>query len=272
MARLFITTTFKTLVPQNENMNYELDATTLHRLRVAKSVAVLTGAGVSAESGVATFRDPDGLWAKFRPEELASMDGFLKNPNLVWEWYQARREIVERVQPNAGHRALAAMQTWYEERGARFTLITQNVDKLHERAGSRRTVELHGNIVENCCSRCKRPHEYRYADAPEVKEPPRCEYCGGMIRPAVVWFGEMLPPDALEEALEAAEHCDVFFSVGTSAEVYPAAGLPIEAKRAGAFFIEINPHETALSRFADMRLAAPSGEALPAIFDALRNE
>ena len=253
-------------------MKYEFSASILRRLREAKSVAALTGAGVSAESGVATFRDPDGLWAKFRPEELASMDGFLKNPNLVWEWYQARRDVIERVQPNAGHRALAEMQAWYEERGARFTLITQNVDKLHQRAGSRDVVELHGNIVENYCSRCKRPHEYRYAAAPEVKEPPRCDYCGGMIRPAVVWFGEILPADALEEAASAAETCEVFFSIGTSAEVYPAAGLPVEAKRAGAFFIEINPNETALSRYADVYIAAPSGEVLPALFDAVRRE
>ena len=249
---------------------YTFSDNLLQTLGEARKIAVLTGAGISAESGVATFRDPDGLWSKFRPEELASMDGFLKNPNLVWEWYQARREVIDRVKPNAGHTTLAEMQRWYEEREGRFTLITQNVDRLHQQAGSREVIELHGNIIDNYCSRCKKPHEYRYTTDPDVKEPPRCTYCGGMIRPAVVWFGEMLPPDALEAAQEAAETCEVFFSIGTSAEVYPAAGLPIEAKRAGALFIEVNPNPTAITRFADVSISAPSGEALPALFSALR--
>lgn len=248
-------------------MSYTFSDNLLKTLTEARKIAVLTGAGISAESGVATFRDPNGLWSKFRPEELASMDGFLKNPNLVWEWYEARREVVDSVKPNAGHTALVEMQKWYEERGGRFALITQNVDRLHQQAGSHDVIELHGNIIDNYCSRCKKPHEYRYtSSAPSVKEPPRCTYCGGMIRPAVVWFGEMLPPDALETAQEAAETCEVFFSIGTSAEVYPAAGLPIEAKRAGALFIEVNPNPTAITRFADVSISAPSGEALPALF------
>ncbi|MCS6807934.1 MAG: NAD-dependent deacylase [Bacteroidota bacterium] len=242
----------------------------LRALVEARAVAVLTGAGVSAESGVATFRDPNGLWAKFRPEELASMDGFLKNPALVWEWYQARREVIERVTPNPGHYALAAMQAWYAERGGALTLITQNVDRLHHRAGSTDVLELHGNIVENYCSRCTRPHDYRYSDNPDVKEPPRCSYCGGMIRPAVVWFGEMLPVNILAAAHHAAEHCDVFLSIGTSAEVYPAAGLPLEAKQHGALLVEINPHPTVLTRYADEVIAAPSGEALPQLFEQMR--
>lgn len=249
---------------------YTFSDNLIKTLSEARKIAVLTGAGISAESGVATFRDPNGLWAKFRPEELASMDGFLKNPTLVWEWYQARREVIDRVKPNPGHTTLAAMQSWYEERGGVFTLITQNVDRLHQQAGSRNVLELHGNIIENYCSRCKKPHEYRYAADPDVKEPPRCTYCGGMIRPAVVWFGEMLPVDALEAAQDATEECDVFFSIGTSAEVYPAAGLPIEAKRAGALFVEINPQATAITRYADVVIAAPSGEALPALFDKIR--
>jgi NAD-dependent deacetylase len=248
---------------------YSFSNDLLTTLREAQRVAVLTGAGISAESGVATFRDPDGLWAKFRPEELASMDGFLKNPTLVWEWYQARREVIDRVKPNPGHVALAQMQDFYEQRGASFTLITQNVDRLHQSAGSRSVLELHGNIIENYCSRCKEPHEYAYAANPAQKEPPRCSYCGGMIRPAVVWFGEMLPVDVLEAAAAAASACDVMFSIGTSAEVYPAAGLPLEAKRNGALFIEVNPNETALSRYADVKIAAPSGEALPVLFQAM---
>jgi NAD-dependent deacetylase len=241
----------------------------LETLRNAKRVAVLTGAGISAESGIATFRDPDGLWAKFRPEELASMDGFLKNPTLVWEWYQARREVIDRVKPNPGHYALVELQKYYEERGATFNLITQNVDRLHQAAGSRSVIELHGNIIENYCSRCKKPHEYVYATNPAQKEPPRCTYCGGMIRPAVVWFGEMLPVEALEAASDAASTCDVIFSIGTSAEVYPAAGLPVEAKRNGAMFIEVNPNDTAITRFADVKISAPSGEALPALLQAM---
>ena len=250
-------------------MSYIFSDNLLQTLIEARSIAVLTGAGISAESGVATFRDPNGLWAKFRPEELASMDGFLKNPNRVWEWYEARRDVIDRVQPNAGHTALVQMQDWCEQQGKRFTLITQNVDRLHQQAGSRDVIELHGNIIENYCSRCTKPHEYRHSAETAVKEPPRCTYCGGMIRPAVVWFGEMLPPLALEAAQEAAQTCNVFFSIGTSAEVYPAAGLPIEAKRAGALFIEVNPNQTAITRFADVSISAPSGEALPALFVAM---
>jgi NAD-dependent deacetylase len=251
---------------------YSFSDELLTTLRTAKRVAVLTGAGISAESGVATFRDPDGLWAKFRPEELASMDGFLKNPTLVWEWYQARREVIDRVKPNAGHEALVGMQKYYEQHGGTFTLITQNVDRLHQAAGSSSVIELHGNIIENYCSRCKQPHEYIYAANPTQNEPPRCTYCGGMIRPAVVWFGEMLPVDALEAASEAACGCDVMFSIGTSAEVYPAAGLPLEAKRNGALFIEVNPNDTALTRYADVKISAPSGEALPVLFAAMMRE
>jgi NAD-dependent deacetylase len=246
-------------------MNTQLLQTIAERLSTARSVAVLTGAGVSAESGVATFRDPDGLWSRFKPQELASMDGFLSNPNLVWQWYQARREVLERVQPNAGHHALAELQTLVEHRGGRFTLATQNVDRLHHRAGSRDVLELHGNIVENYCHRCHTPHEYVYADNPSQQEPPRCAACGGMIRPAVVWFGEMLPADTFAAAEQAAETCEVYFSIGTSAEVYPAAGLPLEAKRRGAFVVEINPHPTSITRFMDASIHAPSGEALPAI-------
>jgi NAD-dependent deacetylase len=254
----------------SNHAGYRFSNELLATLRNARRVSVLTGAGISAESGVATFRDPDGLWAKFRPEELASMDGFLKNPPLVWEWYQARREVIDRVKPNAGHETLVKMQNYYEQEGGTFTLITQNVDRLHQAAGSRSVIELHGNIIENYCSHCKQPHEYVYAVNPAQKEPPRCTYCGGMIRPAVVWFGEMLPVDALEAASEAACRCEVMFSIGTSAEVYPAAGLPLEAKRNGALFIEVNPNDTALTRYADVKISAPSGEALPALFQAIR--
>jgi NAD-dependent deacetylase len=252
-------------------MSYPFSPSLLSSLVNARSVAVLTGAGISSESGVATFRDPDGLWSKFRPEELASMDGFLNNPERVWQWYQSRREVIEHVRPNAGHDALVQMQDFYEKAGKEFTLITQNVDRLHQRAGSRAVLELHGNIVENYCVQCHIPHQYVFSNDPDVQEPPKCNVCGGMIRPAVVWFGEMLPQDILAQAEKAAEKSDVFFSIGTSAEVYPAAGLPLEAKRNGALFIEINPNQTAITRFADVSISAPSGEALPVLLAAMKN-
>jgi NAD-dependent deacetylase len=252
-------------------MSYTISESLCSTLAHAQNVAVLTGAGISAESGVATFRDPDGLWSKFRPEELASMDGFLKNPERVWQWYQSRRNVIEHVRPNAGHDALVQMQDFYEQAGAAFTLITQNVDRLHQNAGSCNVLELHGNIVENYCVKCHTPHEYSYTANPSADKPPLCTVCSGMIRPAVVWFGEMLPQDVLAKAEYAARTCDVFFSIGTSAEVYPAAGLPLEAKKAGALFIEVNPNVTAISRFADVHISAQSGEVLPFLLTAIKN-
>lgn len=229
----------------------------LKALAGAKYVAVLTGAGVSAESGVKTFRDPDGLWAKFNPMELASIDGFMSNPELVWEWYRHRVEIASNVKPNPGHKAIAEMETIFPK----FTLITQNVDRLHHRAGSKKVYELHGNIVENKCFECGEPF-HGNLDLPG-KQVPACEKCGGKIRPCVVWFGEMLPYDAITGGEAAAQECDVFFSVGTSAEVYPAANLPIVAKQAGAFVVEVNPNPTAISSYMDVCLHGPSGEVLP---------
>lgn len=220
-------------------------------------VVVLTGAGVSAESGIKTFRDPDGLWAKFNPTELASIEGFMANPQRVWEWYRYRREIVYRAQPNSGHYSIAKMEKLFSQ----FTLITQNVDRLHQKAGSTNVIELHGNIIENHCFDCGTP--YVGETDLENNEIPRCRACGGLVRPSVVWFGELLPADALKLAEESSEECDVFFSVGTSAEVYPAANLPLIAKYAGATVVEVNPNPTALSYYADFKLQAPSGEALP---------
>jgi len=236
----------------------------LKRLQNANHVAVLTGAGVSAESGISTFRDPDGLWSKFNPAELASMDGFMTNSELVWEWYQYRRNIIANVEPNAGHFALAEMEKYFDK----FTLITQNVDRLHQRAGSSNPIELHGNIIENHCIKCQKPftEQIDYTDKTVLK----CGYCGGNIRPSVVWFGEMLPPDALDEASEVAETCDVFFSIGTSAEVYPAASLPIYAMRSGAYVVEINPNHTAISNSIHLKIAEPSAYALPKILALLK--
>jgi NAD-dependent deacetylase len=217
------------------------------RLRDAERVAVLTGAGVSAESGVATFRDPDGLWARFSPQELASMDGFLANPERVREWYEYRLQVIDSVQPNVGHYALAKL----EEQVPHFTLITQNVDRLHQRAGSKNVLEVHGNLVENRCNTCwwiDDAHNHTLT----------CAQCGGMMRPNVVWFGENLPADVFKAAEDAARNCDVFLTIGTSAEVYPAAGLPYEARNFGAFVVEINPNRTEFTPYAHIALQLPS--------------
>ncbi len=236
----------------------------IEALAEANYVAVLTGAGISAESGIKTFRDPDGLWAKFNPMELASIDGFMSNPQRVWEWYQYRREIINKAQPNPGHYALVEFEKIFPQ----FTLITQNVDRLHQKAGSSNVIELHGNILENHCFSCKEPY-HGETDLPEGHIP-RCPICGGMIRPSVVWFGEALPIDALEQAEQAAMECDVFFSIGTSAEVYPAANLPYVAKRSGAILVEVNPNPTVLSPYVDYKISLSSAVGLPKIVEALK--
>jgi NAD-dependent deacetylase len=189
----------------------------------------------------------------------------MSNPDMVWAWYQHRREIVHNSKPNPGHYAIAKMQDMFPK----FTLITQNVDRLHQTAGSRSVIELHGNIIDNHCQSCKAPFIGK-TDLPNG-ELPRCPKCGGMIRPSVVWFGEMLPSAAIEAAGVAAEDCDVFFSVGTSAEVYPAANLPLIAKRRGAYLVEVNPNQTALSLYCDEKLAEPSGVALPELLKKFGN-
>ena len=233
------------------------------KLKKAKSVAVLTGAGVSAESGVATFRGEHGLWKKFRPEELANFDAFIRNPELVWEWYQYRRKLIHEVEPNPGHLALAKLEKVCDN----FTLITQNVDGLHYTAGNKNIVELHGNILRNRCIECNKMYTKMVLD--EEKEVPQCK-CGGLIRPDVVWFGEMLPMDAIAKANDAAYNCDFFFSIGTSAVVYPAAGLPSVAKENGAFVVEINPEPTPLTYIVDVSIQEKSGIALPEILEKMR--
>jgi NAD-dependent deacetylase len=221
-------------------------------------VAVLTGAGVSAESGVPTFRGTEGLWRKFKPEELANVDAFLNNPDLVWSWYQHRREIIRDVAPNPGHECLARLESKVSD----FTLITQNVDDLHRRAGSRNILELHGNIVRNKCIKCGMMIENLAEN--ESKDVPKCP-CGGLIRPDVVWFGEMLPRKVVMDAFSAAERSAVFFSIGTSGVVQPAASLPVTAKNAGAYLVEINIEPTVLTSFADEYFEGKSGEVLPYI-------
>ncbi len=233
-----------------------------NRLVHAERIAVLTGAGISAESGVPTFRDPDGLWARFRPEELASMDGFLANPERVWQWYQHRRHILESVQPNAAHFALARL----DDLVAEVTVITQNVDRLHHRAGSRRVLELHGNLVDNHCAACGTPYT---GEISEHQSPPRCPDCGGLIRPSVVWFGELLPADVLRAAEQAARQAEVMLVVGTSAEVYPAAALPWIAWECGATIIEINPSPTPLASIAHAVISQKAGTALPALVELI---
>lgn len=234
--------------------------TLVRRLAAARRVAVLTGAGVSAESGVPTFRDPGGLWQQMRPEELASMDAFLANPDLVHAWYAHRREVVQRVRPNPGHEALARLEQLVEGAGGTFLVATQNVDGLHQRAGSRRVVELHGSVERQYCIEC-------HAEA--AGETGVCAACGGRVRPGVVWFGEMLPADAWAAAEAAAVAADVFLSVGTSAVVYPAAGLPLMAARAGAYTAEVNPVRSDIAGAMDECVAGPAGVVLPALVAAV---
>ena len=228
-----------------------------HVLDTSTRVCVLTGAGVSAESGIATFRDPDGLWARFSPYELASMDGFLANPERVRDWYSYRRSIITSAEPNAGHAALAALEKVYSDN---FTLVTQNVDRLHQRAGSVRVLEVHGNIHENRCHDCG---EIR------IDDERTCQHCSGAMRPNVVWFGEDLPQDVFSAAEEASRICDVMLVVGTSADVWPAAGLPLTAKMAGAQIVEVNPNHTSLTPHANYVLSGTSAEILPQLYEAL---
>ncbi len=226
--------------------------------------AVLTGAGISAESGVPTFRGKEGLWGKFRPEELATMSAFMSNPKIVWEWYNWRRDLTAKVQPNPGHFALGEMEKAFEQ----FTLITQNVDGLHRQAGSENMLELHGNIHRNKCAECNAVVDGQTEIDPD--DIPSCAQCGGSIRPDVVWFGEMLEADIIDAAFEAAQQSELFFSVGTSALVQPAASLPVVAKRTGSTLVEINVERTPLSDLADFHFCGPSGEFLPRLMELFR--
>lgn len=228
------------------------------RLGRSRLVVVLTGAGVSAESGVPTFRGADGLWRRYRAEDLATPEAFARDPGLVWEWYDWRRQLIAGCRPNPGHAAVAAL----ERRVASFLLITQNVDGLHRAAGSRRVVELHGNLWRVRC-----PAEGVVAEnlaVPLHPLPPRCA-CGALLRPDVVWFGEALPAEAIRQARVAAESCDVMLVVGTSALVQPAASLPTIAKARGAYVVEVNLEPTALRPLADESHYGKAGEILPSL-------
>jgi NAD-dependent deacetylase len=240
-------------------MSADYDPRLVRALRAARRVGVLTGAGISAESGIPTFRDAQsGLWSRFRPEELATADAFRRNPQLVWDWYEWRRGLVAGAAPNAGHRALARLQGLVPA----LTLVTQNVDGLHQRAGSVDVIELHGNIHRSKCF----VEDTVVEAAPDAAErPPRCPRCGGPLRPDVVWFGEMLPPRALARAEGLARECDLFFSVGTSAAVFPAAQLPVTALRRGVTVVEVNRDATPLTRAATFSLLGAAGVILPVL-------
>jgi NAD-dependent deacetylase len=244
------------------NPIFEIPASAAYVIKNAEHIAILTGAGISAESGVPTFRGTNGIWSKFKPEELARMDAFLANPELVWEWYQHRRDILANVKPNPAHFALAE----WERKAPKFVIATQNVDGLHRIAGSKNVLELHGNIRINKCLRCS--HEWPDEDLSFEGKIPMCP-CGGMLRPGVVWFGEMLPQDVLEAAFLAAQKCDLFLTIGTSSVVYPAASLPEIAKESGAKVIEVNVEETPFTKWADYHFRGLAGAILPKIVDII---
>jgi NAD-dependent deacetylase len=220
-------------------------------------VVALTGAGISAESGVPTFRGEGGLWRSFRPEELATPGAFRRDPKLVWEWYDWRRGLIASCEPNAAHRALAEMEAELPD----FMLITQNVDGLHQSAGSRHALELHGNIWRTRCTGCGQVTEDYQVPLPQF--PPRCPECAALQRPDVVWFGELLSRDVLDAAWAAAERCSLMLVIGTSAVVQPAASLPVVALRNGARLVEVNPVDTPLSAHAHEVLRGPAAEVLP---------
>jgi len=237
----------------------------------ARRVVVLTGAGVSAESGIPTFRDrTEGIWAKYDPTKLATPEAFAADPVTVQKWYDWRRGIVAGCVPNPGHHAIRELEELMRARGGSFTLLTQNVDRLHHRAGSARVIELHGTIWEWRCVVCRR--EVTVGARPNAEYPARCakEGCRGLMRPCVVWFGEALPAEAMHMAEEALGACDVFLSVGTSAVVWPAAGFAATAKAHGAATIEVNRDPTPITGIVDHSIAGLSGEVLPAIVQRLK--
>ncbi len=236
-------------------------------LRRSRRVAVLTGAGISAESGVPTFRG-GGLWDKYRPEELATPQAFASDPLKVWQWYNWRRGLIAKAQPNEAHRILAR----WEKEGIfeDFLIITQNVDGLHQRAGSQRVIELHGNIWRLRCTSCGRVWTDLRESLPEL--PPRCQECGGLARPDVVWFGEPLPEQALERAFAAARSCQLFLVVGTSGVVQPAASLPFVAKESGAFVVEINPSTTPITSIADFYLQEKASQGMRKLNELLQDQ
>ncbi|MBF0183194.1 MAG: NAD-dependent deacylase [Magnetococcales bacterium] len=244
------------------------------RLQQCQRVVVFTGAGVSAESAIPTFRDAlTGLWSRFDPARLASPEGFLSDPDLVWGWYEWRRRKALLAEPNPAHLAIARLLPLVPE----LTLITQNVDNLHERAGNQHLLRLHGSLHQPRCFNCATPYPLPEGipDEPEGGRrltPPRCARCSGPIRPGVVWFGESLPETIWQQAEQATNQCDLLFSIGTSSLVWPAAQLPFQAKQHGATVVQINPNGTSLDPVADFNLHGPAGFILPQIVNALAEE
>lgn len=241
-------------------MNF--DHTFLDQLSKARRIVFFTGAGISAESGIPTFRGKDGIWNKLKPEELANFDAFIQNPKMVWEWYNHRKKIIHDSQPNAGHYAISEMQNLFDE----VTVVTQNIDNLHRRAGSKNVFELHGNIERNYCVNC---HTFFNEELDFSNGVPECK-CGGLIRPDVVWFGEYLPQDQFAGGENAAMNSDIFFVIGTSAVVYPAAGLVHEAKRSSSFIVEVNIEATEISSICDQSFFGEAGKILPEIVNEIK--
>lgn len=241
----------------------QIDKSLIDSLRESKSIVFFTGAGISSESGIPTFRGKDGIWNKLRPEELANFHAFIKNPEMVWEWYNHRKKIIHDARPNAAHLAIAEMQNHFKN----VTVVTQNIDNFHRRAGSNNIFELHGNIERNFCINCKKYYNEELNFSAGV---PKCN-CGGLIRPDVVWFGEYLPEDQFLGGEKAAINSDIFFVIGTSAVVYPAAGLVYTAKQSGATIVEVNIEETALSSIANHSFFGKAGEILPRILEEYKD-
>ena len=226
----------------------------------ASNIAVLSGAGISAESGIPTFRGEDGLWKNFRPEDLATPDAFSKDPKLVWEWYEWRRKLIKDSKPNPGHYALAD----FEQQVSDYTLITQNIDGLHQLAGSRNIVEMHGNLWQIRCTSCGNIEQN--FEVPFKELPPLCKNCNSLGRPNIVWFGEVIPMPIIDKSLMAIENCQVMLIIGTSGVVEPAASMGLIAKQTGKTVIEINLEPTPNSNFYDLSINGKSGEILPQIF------
>jgi len=239
----------------------EIPQSILRRLREARSVSVLTGAGVSAESGIPTFRGAGGIWEKYDYRKLATHQGFEEDPRLVWEWYQLRQIEIAKAKPNQAHTVIAEMERRYPT----FAVLTQNIDGMHKRGGSKHIVELHGNIWR---MRCERDGTSIELDAPVKDIPPLCQ-CGSILRPDVVWFGEQMPTVETEEASMIARQSEAMFVVGTSAVVYPAAVLPMLTKNSGGLVIEINLEPTDVSSYADLSLFGLAGEIMPALWRSI---